>query len=59
TDAAINPGNSGGGMFTLNDGRLVGINTAKIVETDIEGIGFAVHVGTFEKLLEQNKINIL
>lgn len=41
TDAAVNPGNSGGGLFNLN-GELIGIVNAKIVDEDIEGIGFAI-----------------
>lgn len=43
TDAAINPGNSGGALVDRL-GRLVGINTMKVVREDIEGIGFAVRV---------------
>lgn len=42
-DAAINSGNSGGGLFDIN-GRLIGINTAKLVDSDstIEGIAFSI-----------------
>lgn len=40
-DAAINPGSSGGGLFDC-DGNLIGINTMKIVDEKIEGIGFAI-----------------
>ena len=41
TDAAINPGNSGGAL--INDqGLVMGINSAKISETGVEGIGFAI-----------------
>lgn len=41
TDAAINPGNSGGAL--INEyGQVVGMNTAKIVGTDYEGMGFAI-----------------
>jgi serine protease Do len=40
-DVAINPGNSGGGLFTL-DGKLVGINTLKLVDSKIDGMGFAI-----------------
>ena len=40
-DVAINPGNSGGGLFTL-DGKLVGINTLKLVDESIDNIGFAI-----------------
>lgn len=41
TDAAINPGNSGGPLANLN-GQVVGINTIKIVDTQYEGMGFAI-----------------
>lgn len=41
TDAAINPGNSGGALITPQ-GLVVGINSLKISETGVEGIGFAI-----------------
>lgn len=41
TDAAINPGNSGGALVN-GKGELVGINTAKIADTNVEGMGFAI-----------------
>ena len=43
TDAAINPGNSGGALLDM-EGKLVGINTAKIASTDVEGIGYAIPI---------------
>ena len=41
TDAAINPGNSGGALMNT-DGEVVGINTAKLSSSAIEGIGYAI-----------------
>ena len=45
TDAAINPGNSGGALLDTN-GKLIGINSSKIVSTEYEGMGFAIPVST-------------
>lgn len=43
TNAAINEGNSGGALVDLN-GALIGINTMKISDTGVEGLGFAIPV---------------
>lgn len=45
TDAAINPGNSGGALLDTQ-GRLIGINSSKIVSTEYEGMGFSIPVNT-------------
>ncbi len=45
TDAAINPGNSGGALVDVN-GKLVGINSSKIVSEEFEGMGFAIPSNT-------------
>ena len=45
TNAAINPGNSGGGLFDRS-GRLIGIVNAKQVDTQIEGLGYAIPINT-------------
>jgi serine protease DegQ len=42
TDAPINEGNSGGPLISLETGRVVGINTAKIKQESVEGLSFAV-----------------
>lgn len=42
TDAPINEGNSGGPLISLETGKVVGINTAKIKEESVEGLSFAV-----------------
>lgn len=51
TDAAINPGNSGGALLNMN-GELVGINSAKLASTDIEGMGYAIAISDVEDILE-------
>ncbi|MFB5088830.1 trypsin-like peptidase domain-containing protein [Psychrobacillus sp. PGGUH221] len=60
TDAAINPGNSGGALINLA-GQLVGINSMKISESTIEGIGLAIPVNTaipiIEDLEQNGKVN--
>lgn len=45
TDAAINPGNSGGALLD-EAGKLIGINSSKIVAEEFEGMGFAIPVNT-------------
>lgn len=41
TDAAINPGNSGGALINTQ-GQVIGINSLKISESGVEGLGFAI-----------------
>ena len=50
TDAPINPGNSGGPLLSL-DGKVLGINTFKLVETDVEGVGFAISAVSVQEIL--------
>ncbi len=50
-DAAINPGNSGGALVNVN-GQVIGINSSKIMDTDFEGMGFAVPMSTAKSVAE-------
>ncbi|EMR05535.1 Serine protease Do-like HtrA [Bhargavaea cecembensis DSE10] len=51
TDAAINPGNSGGALVDLS-GRLIGINSMKIAEASVEGIGLAIPINSAVPIIE-------
>lgn len=52
TDAAINPGNSGGALLNAR-GELVGINNAKLVASDVEGVGYAIPISNVVSLINQ------
>ncbi len=51
TDAAINPGNSGGALAN-EYGQVIGINTAKIAGSDIEGLGFAIAINDAQPIID-------
>ena len=51
TDAAINPGNSGGALLNM-DGEVIGINTAKLSSTEIEGMGYAIPISRVQDIIE-------
>ncbi|WP_294520043.1 S1C family serine protease [uncultured Anaerovibrio sp.] len=51
TDAAINPGNSGGALVNA-DGKVIGINSQKIVTNAVEGMGFAIPINTVRSVVE-------
>lgn len=52
TDAAINPGNSGGALVGPT-GEVVGINTIKLVDSEIEGMGFAIPINDVKPIVEE------
>lgn len=52
TDAAINPGNSGGALVNGN-GEVIGINSIKIANEEVEGIGFAIPINAVKPLIEE------
>ncbi|MFE4574005.1 S1C family serine protease [Paenibacillus chitinolyticus] len=50
TDASINQGNSGGALVNLN-GQVVGINSLKISDMGVEGLGFAIPIKDAEPVI--------
>ena len=55
TDAAINPGNSGCALLNM-EGEVVGINSAKLASTEVEGMGYAIAISDVTDIL-QNLMN--
>lgn len=56
TDAAINPGNSGGALINIA-GELIGINSMKIAESSVEGLGFSIPINTVIPIVEELERN--
>ena len=52
TDAAINPGNSGGALLNMK-GEVIGINSAKYSDTDVEGMGYAIPISAVKDLIAE------
>jgi len=60
TDAAINPGNSGGALLNAQ-GEVIGINSSKYSDTNVEGMGFAIPMTQampiIQNLIERNEVD--
>lgn len=56
TDAAINPGNSGGALVNIN-GQVIGINSMKISQQEVEGIGFAIPISYAKPIIEDLEVS--
>ena len=52
TDAAINPGNSGGALVNTS-GQLIGLNSLKIADDGVEGLGFAIPSKTIVPIIDE------
>lgn len=52
TDAAINPGNSGGALLNVK-GEVIGINSVKYSDTDVEGMGYAIPMAAADPIIHE------
>ena len=52
TDAAVNPGNSGGALVNMK-GEVIGINSAKLASTEVEGMGYAIPITRVSSIIEE------
>lgn len=50
TDAAINPGNSGGALLNVK-GEVIGINSVKYTDTNVEGMGYSIPINTADPII--------
>ena len=50
TDAAINPGNSGGALLNAH-GEVIGINTVKVAQNTVEGMGYAIPISDASEII--------
>ena len=51
TDAAINSGNSGGALINKY-GEVIGINSVKLTQTGVEGLGFAIAISEVKPIID-------
>ena len=52
TDAAINPGNSGGPLVNTS-GEVIGINSIKIAQVGVEGMGYAISINEAMPIIQK------
>lgn len=53
TDVAINPGNSGGPLIDIY-GKVIGVNTMKLVDESIESMGFSIPINVVIEFIKEN-----
>ena len=56
TDAAINPGNSGGALLNAA-GQVIGINSMKVSDSSVEGMGFAIPANDVQTIIAELEAN--